>query len=43
MRNKNDEADAAAICWAVTRSSIRVVRVDDLDQQAVLMARRASG
>ena len=41
MCDKNNEADAAAICWAVTRPSMRTVLVDDLDQQAALMARLA--
>jgi transposase len=31
-RNKNDTADAAAICEAVTRPSMRFVPVKDLDQ-----------
>jgi transposase len=40
-RNKNDAADAAAICEAVTRPSMRFVPVKDVDQQAVLMMHRA--
>jgi transposase len=40
-RNKNDAADAAAICEAVTRPSMRFVPVKDIDQQAVLMMHRA--
>lgn len=40
-RNKNDAADAEAICEAVTRPSMRFVPVKDVDQQAVLMLHRA--
>jgi transposase len=40
-RNKNDAADAAAICEAVTRPSKRFVPVKNVDQQAVLMMHRA--
>jgi transposase len=40
-RNKNDAADAAAICEAVTRPSMRFVPVKDINQQAVLMMHRA--
>jgi transposase len=40
-RNKNDAADAEAICEAVTRPSMRFVPVKDSDQQAVLMMHRA--
>jgi transposase len=40
-RNKNDAADAAAICEAVTRPSMRFVPVKDVDQQAVPMMHRA--
>ena len=40
-RNKNDAADAAAICEAVTRPSMRFVPVKDAAQQAVLMMHRA--
>jgi len=39
-RNKNDAADAAAICEAVTRPSMRFVPVKTIDQQAVLMLHR---
>jgi transposase len=40
-RNKNDAADAEAICEAVTRPSMRFVPVKDIDQQSVLMLHRA--
>jgi transposase len=40
-RNKNDAADAAAICEAVTRPSMRFVPVKDAEQQSVLMLHRA--
>ena len=40
-RDKNDAADAAAICEAVTRPSMRFVPVKNVDQQAVLMMHRA--
>ena len=36
-RQKNDAADAAAICEAVTRPSMRFVAVRSIDNQAVLM------
>ena len=39
-RNKNDATDAAAICEAVTRPSMRFVPVKTVDQQAVLMLHR---
>jgi transposase len=39
-RNKNDAADAEAICEAVTRPSMRFVPVKDADQQSVLMMHR---
>ena len=39
-RNKNDAADAAAICEAVTRPSMRFVAVKTVEQQAVLMLHR---
>ena len=39
-RNKNDATDAAAICEAVTRPSMRFVPVKNVDQQAVLMLHR---
>lgn len=40
-RQKNDAADAAAICEAVTRPSMRFVPVKSRDQQATLMLHRA--
>ena len=40
-RSKNDAADAAAICEAVTRPSMRFVPVKTIDQQAALMLHRA--
>lgn len=40
-RNKNDAADAAAICEAVTRPSMRFVPIKSADQQSVLMLHRA--
>jgi transposase len=40
-RSKNDAADAAAICEAVTRPSMRFVAVKSVDQQAALMLHRA--
>jgi hypothetical protein len=40
-RNKNDAADAEAICEAVTRPSMRFVPVEDVEQQSVLMLHRA--
>ena len=39
-RGKNDAADAAAICEAVTRPSVRFVPVKDEHQQAALMRHR---
>jgi transposase len=39
-RNKNDAADAEAICEAVTRPSMRFVPVKDTGQQSVLMLHR---
>ena len=36
-RQKNDAADAAAICEAVTRPSMRFVFVRSVENQAVLM------
>jgi hypothetical protein len=36
-RQKNDAADAAAICEAVTRPSMRFVAVRSLENQATLM------
>jgi transposase len=40
-RQKNDAADAAAICEAVTRPSMRFVPVKTVEQQGVLMLHRA--
>jgi len=40
-RGKNDAADAAAICEAVTRPSMRFVPVKSLQQQGELMVHRA--
>ena len=40
-RGKTDAADAAAICEAVTRPSMRFVPVKTSDQQAVLLQHRA--
>jgi transposase len=39
-RNKNDAADAEAICEAVTRPSMRFVPVKGVEQQAVLLLHR---
>jgi transposase len=39
--NKNDAADAEAICKAVTRPNMRFVPVKTLEQQAVLALHRA--
>ena len=39
-RSKNDAADAAAICEAVTRPSMRFVPIKSADQQALLMLQR---
>jgi transposase len=39
-RNKNDAADAAAICEAVTRPTMRFVAVKSAGQQSVLMLHR---
>ena len=39
-RTKNDAADAAAICEAVTRPSMRFVPVKTVEQQAALMLHR---
>jgi transposase len=39
-RSKNDAADAAAICEAVTRPSMRFVPVKGVEQQAALMLHR---
>jgi transposase len=40
-RQKNDAADAAAICEAVTRPSMRFVKVRSVANQAVLMQHKA--
>jgi len=40
-RGKNDAADAAAICEAVTRPSMRFVPIKSEDQQAVLVMHRS--
>jgi transposase len=40
-RNKNDAADAEAICEAVTRPTMRFVAVKSVDAQSVLMLHRA--
>ena len=40
-RQKNDAADAAAICEAVTRPSMRFVPIKTEEQQAALMLHRA--
>lgn len=39
--NKNDAADAEAICEAVARPNMRFVPVKDIEQQAVLSLHRA--
>lgn len=39
-RNKNDAADAEAICEAVTRPTMRYVPIKTADQQSVLMLHR---
>jgi len=39
-RGKNDAADAAAICEAVTRPKMRFVPIKDVDQQATLCLHR---
>lgn len=40
-RHKNDAADAAAICEAVTRPSMRFVPIKSEEQQTLLLAHRA--
>src|ERR1700754_3842518 len=40
-RQKNDAADAAAICEAVTRPSMRFVPIKTAEQQAALMLHRS--
>jgi len=42
-RQKNDRADAAAICEAVSRPSMRFVEVKTKDQQAIQVLHRARG
>jgi transposase len=39
-RNKNDAADAEAICEAVTRPNMRFVPIKTVDQQSILMLHR---
>jgi len=39
-RGKNDAADAAAICEAVTRPSMRFVPIKTIEQQSALMLHR---
>jgi transposase len=39
-RGKNDAADAAAICEAVTRPSMRFVSIKSVEQQSALMLHR---
>ena len=39
-RGKNDAADAAAICEAVTRPTMRFVSIKSVEQQSVLMVHR---
>ena len=39
-RNKNDAADAEAICEAVTRPNMRFVLIKTQDQQSILMLHR---
>lgn len=40
-RSKNDAADAAAICEAVTRPNMRFVPIKTVEQQSALMLHRA--
>ena len=40
-RNKNDAADAEAICEAVRRPTMRFVRIKSAEQQGQLMQHRA--
>src|ERR1700724_525042 len=40
-RNKNDAADAEAICEAVRRPSMRFVQIKSVEQQGQLMLHRA--
>jgi transposase len=39
--NKNDPADAEAICEAVTRPTLRLVPIKNVEQQSVLALHRA--
>jgi transposase len=39
-RNKNDAADAEAICEAVRRPTMRFVRIKSAEQQGLLMQHR---
>ena len=39
-RNKNDAADAAAICETVTRPTMRFVSVKSTEQQSILLLHR---
>ncbi len=41
--NKNDAADAEAICEAVTRPNMRFVPIKNIEQQAVLALHVADG
>ena len=41
-RNKNDAADAEAICEAVTRPTMRFVSVKNTEQQSILMLHRTN-
>ena len=41
-RNKNDAADAEAICEAVRRPTMRFVQVKSVEQQSQLMQHRAA-
>ena len=40
-RNKNDAADAEAICEAVRRPTMRFVQIKSVEQQGQLMLHRA--
>jgi transposase len=40
-RNKNDAADAEAICEAVTRPTMRFVAVKTAEQQSLMMLHRS--
>jgi hypothetical protein len=41
-RNKNDAADAEAICEAVRRPTMRFVQIESVEQQARLMPHQTS-